>query len=94
MEEGRHQADKIDNSYGHGQLWDANFRYGDYIDYSRGRVIWDTTNNKAIINVDPCIKNEKVLAEITEKFELVDGGGEGTGYTCTYHVYLSERIHL
>lgn len=72
LEEGRHQADKVDNSYGHNQLWDANFRYGDYIDYPRGRVIWDTTSNKAIIYIDPCIKNEKVLTEITEKFELDD----------------------
>ena len=72
LEEGRHQADKIDNSYGHDQLWDANFRYGDYIDYPRGRVIWDTTNNRAIIYIDPCIRNEDVLGKVVDAFEVED----------------------
>ena len=30
----------------------------DYIDYPRGRVIWDTTAEEAVIYIDPCIMNE------------------------------------
>ena len=59
LSEGRKQADKIDNSYGHDQLYDDHFKSGDYIDYPRGRVVWDCTNNKAIIYIDPCIKKSE-----------------------------------
>ena len=45
---------------------------GDYIDYPRGRVIWDTTNNRAIIYIDPCIRNEDVLGKVVDAFEVED----------------------
>ena len=41
LSEGREQAGKLDNSYGHDQLYDAHFKTGEYIDYPRGRVVWD-----------------------------------------------------
>ena len=37
--EGRKQADKLDNSYGHEKLWDDRFHSGEYIDHPRGRVV-------------------------------------------------------
>ena len=39
--EGREQAGKLDNPYGHDQLYDDHFKSGEYIDYPRGRVLWD-----------------------------------------------------
>ena len=42
LSEGREQAGKLDNSYGHDQLYNANFKDGDYINYPRGRVVLDT----------------------------------------------------
>lgn len=70
--EGRKQADKLDNSYGHDQLYDAHFRHGDYIDYPRGRVVWDCSNNKAIIYIDPCIRKENIIEEIKAAFCLTE----------------------
>lgn len=59
LDEGREQAGKLDN-----------FSSGDYIDYPRGRVIWDKEKNKAIIYIDPCIDKKSVLDEIAEAFEI------------------------
>ena len=70
LTEGRKQAGKLDNSYGHYQLYDANFKTGDYIDYSRGRVVWDKAKEQAIIYIDPCINHESVLTQIISVFEL------------------------
>lgn len=51
-------------------LYDDNFSSGDYIDYPRGRVIWDKEKSKAIIYIDPCIDKKNVLDEIAEAFEV------------------------
>lgn len=67
---GREQAGKLDNSYGHDRLYDANFKAGDYIDYPRGRVIWDKENEQSIIYIDPCINNSEVLEKIVAAFEI------------------------
>lgn len=72
LDEGRKQADKIDNSYGHDQLYEEHFKSGDYIDFPRGRVVWDCSGNKAIIYIDPCINRESVLNEIRIAFDLED----------------------
>jgi len=72
LDEGRRQADKLDNSYSHEQLWDDHFNSGEYIDYPRGRVIWDCSNNCAIIYIDRCISNPEVILRIIEVFDLRD----------------------
>ena len=72
LSEGRKQADKLDNSYGHEKLRDDHFYTGDYIDYPRGRAVWDCTNNRVIIYIDPCIKRANVLAKIEAAFGLTD----------------------
>lgn len=72
LDNGRRQADKLDNSYSHEQLWDDYFNSGEYIDHPRGRVVWDCTNNCAIINIDRCINTPEVLARIKEAFDLQD----------------------
>ena len=72
LEKGRRQADKLDNSYSHEQLWDDHFDSGEYIDHPRGRVVWDCTNNRAIIYIDRCISKPEVISKITEAFELND----------------------
>ena len=72
LSEGRKQSDKIDNSYGHDQLYDDYFKFGDYIDYPRGRVVWDITNNRSIIYIDPCINREDVLSRIIAAFDIGD----------------------
>lgn len=66
--EGRKQADKIDNSCSHEQLYDRHFKSGDYIDFPRGRVVWDTRRKIGIIYIDPCIK--KYADEIAREFSL------------------------
>ena len=68
----RRQADKLDNSYGHEKLWDEKVGVGDYIDCPRGRVVWDCTNDRAIIYIDRCINKPAVLEKISEAFGLGD----------------------
>jgi len=70
LNEARRQADKLDNSHSHEELYDEHFKAGDYIDYPRGRVIWDTVHNRAIVYLDPCINKADVLAQIAAAFEL------------------------
>ena len=70
LSEGRRQADKVDYSYGHEQLYDDCFATGDYIDYPRGRVIWDMTRKCAIVYIDPCINRREVWEQIREAFSL------------------------
>lgn len=65
------RIDKLDNPYSHEELFEK--KYGmelDYIDYPRGRVVWDITNDTAIIYIDPCINNEKVINKILKAFNL------------------------
>ena len=66
LSEGREQAGKLDNSYGHDQLYDAHFKTGEYIDYPRGRVVWDEKKIHSIIYIDPCINRENVLSQIID----------------------------
>ena len=72
LSEGREQCGKLDNSYGHEKLYDDNFRFGDYIDYPRGRVIWDKEKEQAIIYIDQCINRAEVLGEIVRTFGIED----------------------
>lgn len=72
LDRARKQFDKLDNSYGHEKLFDDCFRTGDYIDYPRGRVVWDITNDCAIIYIDPCINKPKILMQIANVFELTE----------------------
>ena len=64
----RGQADKLDNPLSHEELFDSLRLSGDYIDYPRGRVVWDCTNNRGIIYIDPCIKEK--AEEISRRFRL------------------------
>ena len=70
LSEGRKQANMIDNSYGHEQLFDDYFHTGDYIDYPRGRVIWERMKEQAIIYIDPCIDRPDIVNKIIDTFEL------------------------
>ena len=72
LNKGRRQADKLDNSYSHEQLWDDHFDSGEYIDHPRGRVIWDCNKYRAIIYIDRCISKPEVILRITEDFDLRD----------------------
>ena len=62
------QADKLGNPMGHEELFDTLKLKGDYIDFPRGRVIWDCTNRRGIIYIDPCIKDR--AEEVARKFHL------------------------
>ena len=70
LDEGCRQADKLDNSYSHEQLWDDYSRSGEYIDHPRGRVVWDRTNNRAIIYIDKCINKPEIISKIKAAFEI------------------------
>lgn len=72
LAEGREQAGKLDNSYGHDQLYDDYFKTGEYIDYPRGRVVWDKEKKRSIIYIDPCINREDVLSRIIAAFDIGD----------------------
>ena len=72
LSEGRKQSDKLDNSYSHETLWDSRFRGGEYIDYPRGRVVWDCGNDRAVVYIDRCVNRPDVLQKICEAFELTD----------------------
>lgn len=72
LAEGREQAGKPGKPYGHDQLYDDYFKFGDYIDHPRGRVVWDITNHRAIIYIDPCINREDVLSQIIAAFDIGD----------------------
>lgn len=66
------QADKLDNPYGHDRVYDDYFSDGDYIDYPRGRVVWDCSNYRAIIYIDPCINKMETIAEIAQEYGLTE----------------------
>ena len=82
-EECRKQFDKLDNSYGHEKLWDEKVGAGEYIDCPRGRVVWDCTNNRAIVYIDRCINKPNVIEKIKDAFGLTDFVTESDGhYRC------------
>ncbi len=70
IEQGELRIDKYDNPYGHEQLWDDYFSNGDYINYPRGRVIYDSTNHKAIIYIDKCINKPVMIEKIKTLFAI------------------------
>ena len=70
LSEGRRQADKLDNSFGHDALYDRHFRTGDYIDFPRGRVVWDLTADRAIVYLDACLDREEIKKQIALAFSL------------------------
>lgn len=73
VEQGKVRGDRIDNPYSHEQLYDDYFNSGDYINFPRGRVVWDNENRMAIIYIDTCIeKVDGAINQITEVFELKD----------------------
>ena len=72
LAEGRTQADKLDNSYGHDKLYEDHFKDGDYIDYPRGRVVFDLTNWRSIIYIDPCINKPQIIKKIVKAFNIDD----------------------
>lgn len=92
LTEGREQAGKLDNSYGHDQLYDDHFKTGEFIDYPRGRALWDKEKNHSIIYIDPCINREDVLPQIIAAFAIGDYVVE---YGCPEQNALSESLrHL
>ena len=70
--DGPDQAGKLVNPYGHDQLYDDHFKSGEYIDYPRGRVLWDEEKNHSIIYIDPCIHRDNVLSQIIAAFNIGD----------------------
>ena len=46
------------------------FKTGEYIDYPRGRVVWDKEKNHSIIYIDPCINRKDVLSQIISSFNI------------------------
>ena len=72
LSEGETRGDKLDDPYGHDRLWDDHFRFGDYIDYPRGRVVWDCAENRGIIYIDRCIDRPAIVEKIRQAFGLTD----------------------
>ncbi len=72
LAEGRRQANKIDNSYSHEQLFDKHFKSGDYINFPRGRVVWDDDKQHSIIYIDRCINRSDVISLIVTEFDIKD----------------------
>ena len=76
VDQGEARFGKYDNPYGHEKLWDDHFSNGDYINYPRGRVIYDSVSNKAIIYFNlPDSEIERsliVIEKIKSIFEITD----------------------
>jgi len=71
--QGESRGNKLDNPYSHEKLHDDNFKFGDYINIPRGRVVWDCEEDKAIIYIDICIKKVDIaVKEIVKAFGLKD----------------------
>ena len=82
-EYGEARGGKLDNPYSHARLYDRRFRTGDYIDFPRGRVVYDTERSRAIVYIDRCIRRPEVLEKIAAAFELTDFVVESdTHYRC------------
>jgi len=73
LSQGEKRGEKLDNPYSHERLYDDYYNRGDYIDFPRGRVVWDIEANRAIIYIDVCIeKVDGVVVKIAEMFELTE----------------------
>lgn len=70
VDQGEVRFDKYDNPYGHEQLWDDHFSNGDYIDYPRGRVIYDSASSKAIIYIDKCVDKPAMIEKLKVLFNI------------------------
>lgn len=78
------RSNKLDNPYSHRLLFEKTYgsKY-DYIDYPRGRVVWDMSSQRSIIYIDPCINNEETLLKIKSTYNLNDYAvEEDTHYHC------------
>lgn len=68
--QGERRLDKYDSSLGHAELYDQTFRYGEYMDIPRGRVIWDASREESIIYLDRCIAaRPDMVAELISLFQ-------------------------
>ena len=73
ISQGEKRCNKVDNPYSHEKLYDDHYKNGDYINFPRGRVVWDNSVNKAIIYTDICIeKIDGAIRQIVELFGLTD----------------------
>ena len=71
--QGEKRAGKLDNPYSHEALYDDHFDSGDYIDVPRGRVVWDTETDRAILYLDRCIeKTDGAIEKTAMLFDLTD----------------------
>lgn len=71
IEECEKRGDKYDNPYSHEELFETRVsREEDYIDYPRGRVIFDGALGECVIYVDKCIRSDEIISEITKAFEI------------------------
>ena len=76
-EMGERRGGKLDNPYSHERLFARRVGRGDYIDFPRGRVVWDEEAGRAVVYIDPCIRRPEVLEKIAAAFELGDYVVEG-----------------
>ena len=72
IDQGEARFGKYDNPYGHEKLWDDHFSNGVYINYPRGRVIYDSVSNKAIIYIDKCIDKPVMIEKLKSIFDITD----------------------
>ncbi len=77
VETGERRGGKVDNPYSHERLFQRRGPGGDYIDFPRGRVVWDEAAARAVVYIDPCIRTPEVLERIAQAFELTDYVVEG-----------------
>lgn len=68
--EGEERAGKRDNPYSHERLYDEMFSAGEYMDFPRGRVVFDEVENAAIVYLDRCIRNDKTIEAVKTAFQL------------------------
>ena len=89
LDQARPQADKLDNSYGHDQLYEDYYKDGDYIDYPRGRVDY-TGKGKPIIYMSPHIDDSHIPG-IVKTFELIEYPIIKYDHSKHYQCYLDKE---
>lgn len=69
---GERRADKYDDSLGHAELYDQLFpNGGEYMDFPRGRVIWDAAKEESILYMDRCISaRPNEVEEVRRAFQV------------------------
>ena len=72
LEEAENYGDMKTDFLGHDKLFENTYPdyKGEYYDFSRGRIVYDTVKDEYVIYIDKCIKTESKIRKLKELFQL------------------------